>query len=44
MVGLEGRHMVLGKDHRESVVTELSNREQGFVAQQREDMGLACGK
>ena len=44
MVGLEDRHMVLVKDHQEALVAELFNREQGFVAQRREDMDLACGE
>ena len=36
--------MVLVKDHQKAVVADLSNRKQHFFAQQREDMGLACGE
>ena len=36
--------MVLVKDHQEANVAELYNREQDFVAQRREDIGLACGE
>ena len=44
LVGLEVCHIVLVKDHHKSVVAELSNRDQVFVVQQREDMGLECVK
>ena len=44
MVGLEDCYMMLVKDHQEAIVAELSNREQRFVAQRREDMGLARDK
>ena len=36
--------MLLVKDHQESIVAELSNREQRFVALQQEDMGLVYGE